>query len=109
MADQPTDAALAACKRQFDVALEIAEAVLEAAEKAREIQLAAAVDAHAAIEATRKSLAGARTLPELAQAQMRLATGNLGGAIAYWSSLAGNARDMQGRIASILQAPEKAA
>ena len=98
----PHDAALAAWKRQLDVTLEIAEAVVEAAEKAREIQLAAAVDAHAALEATRKSLETANSLPELADAQLRLATGNLGKAMAYWGSLAGNARDTQVRIATIL-------
>jgi hypothetical protein len=98
----PTDAAVTACKRQIDVALAIAEAVVEAAEKAREIQLAAAVDAHAALEATRKSLESATTLPELVELQSRFITGNLGKMIAYWTSLAGNARDTQVRIAAIL-------
>ncbi len=98
----PNDAALAACKHQIEVALEIAEVIVEGAEKAREIQLAAAVDAHAALEATRKSLETARSLPELAEAQFRLATGNLGKAITYWNALAGNARDVQVRIATIL-------
>ncbi len=97
-----TDAAVTACKRQLEVALEIAEALVEAAEKAREIQLAAAVDAHAALEATRKSLEGASTLPQLADAQMRFMTGNLGKVVGYWASLAGNARDAQLRIAAIL-------
>lgn len=98
----PSQAALAACKRPIEVALEIAETVVEATEKACEIQLAAAVDAHAALEATRKSLESATSLPELVEAQMRLATGNLGSAFAYWSSLAGNARDLQMRVATIL-------
>ena len=65
MTAQPAEAVLAACKRQIDVALQITEAMVEAAEKAREIQLAAAVDAHAALEATRQSLQTASTLPEL--------------------------------------------
>lgn len=102
MLSLPNDAAFAACKRQIEVALEIAEAIVEGAEKAREIQLAAAVDAHAALEATRKSLETATSLPQLAEAQLRLATGNLGNAITYWGSLAGNARDVQLRIATIL-------
>lgn len=104
MPAQSTDTALAAGKRQLDVALQITEALVEAAEKAREIQLAAALEAHAALEATRKSLESATTLPELAEAQMRLATGNFGSAMAYWSSLAGNAHDTQLRIAAILGA-----
>lgn len=98
----PTDIAFTACKHQIDVALEVAEALVEAAEKAREIQLAAAVDAHAALEATRKSLESARTLPELVELQMRLLTGNAGKTLAYWSALAGNVRDTQVRIASLL-------
>lgn len=98
----PADAALAACKRPIDVALEIAEVLVEADEKAREIQLAAAVDAHAALDATRKSLEDATTLPELVGLQMRFFTGNAGKALAYWGALAGNARDAQLRIAAIL-------
>lgn len=98
----PTDAALAPWKRQIQVALEIAEAVVEGAEKAREIQLAAAVDAHAALEATRKALETATSVAQLADMQSRLFTGNAGKAIAYWSSLASNVRDTQLRIASIV-------
>lgn len=98
----PTDTALAACKRQIEIALQVTEVLVEASEKAREIQLAAAVDAHAALEATRKSLAAAATLPELVELQSRLVTGNLEKAFAYWSSLAGNARDTQARIAGVL-------
>jgi hypothetical protein len=98
----PTDAAFTTCKRQLDVALGVAEAIVEAAEKAREIQLAAAVDAHAALEATRKSLDTAKTLPELVELQSRFLTGNAGKVFAYWGALAGNVRDAQTRIATIL-------
>ena len=102
MPAQPTEAVLAACKRQIDIALQITEALVEGAEKAREIQLAAAVDAHAALEATRKSLESAATLPELVELQSRLATENLGKMLGYWTSLAGTASEMQSRIARIL-------
>ncbi len=108
---QPTEAVLAACKRQIDVALRITEALVEGAEKAREIQLAAAVDAHAALDATRKSLESAATLPELVELQSRLATENLGKMLNYWTSLAGTASEMQARIAQIVpgaKLPEKA-
>lgn len=98
----PTDAAFTAYKRQLDAALGVAEAIVEAAEKAREIQLAAAVDAHAALEATRQSLDAAKTLPELVEAQSRLLTGNAGKVFAYWGALAANVRDTQVRIATIL-------
>lgn len=56
MPAQSPEAVLAACKRQIDSALQITEAMIEATEKALEMQLAAAVEAHAALEATRKSL-----------------------------------------------------
>ena len=102
MPSLPTDFAFSAWKRQVNVSLEIAEAIVEAAEKAREIQLAAAVDAHAALEATRKSLEAATTPAELLDAHVRLFTGNVGEMIAYWASLAGNARDAQVRIAAVL-------
>ena len=98
----PIDAAFTAYKRQLDVALGVAEAIVEAAEKAREIQLAAAVDAHAALEATRKSLDTAKTLPDLVEAQSRFLTGNAGKVFAYWGALAGNVRDTQMRVATIL-------
>ena len=98
----PTDVAFTACKRQLDAALGVAEAIVEAAEKVREIQLAAAVDAHAALEATRKSLDAAKTLPELVEAQSRFLTGNAGKVFAYWGALAANVRDTQVRIATIL-------
>lgn len=98
----PTDAAFSAYKRQVDMALGIAETLVEAAEKAREIQLAAAVDAHAALEATRKSLEAATTLPELIELQQRFFTGNFGKALAYWGALAGNTREAQARIATLL-------
>jgi hypothetical protein len=97
----PADVVVSACKRPLEVALEIAEVVVEAAEKAREIQLAAAVDAHAALEATRKSLDGAGSLAQLADVQLRLMTGNFAKSVGYWASLAGNAREAQMRIASV--------
>ena len=111
MPAQPTEPVLAACKRQIDIALRITEALVEGAEKAREIQLAAAGDAHAALDATRKSLESAATLPELVELQSRLATENLGKMLDYWTSLAGTAREMQTRIAEILPGanlPQKA-
>src|SRR5690242_13612481 len=109
---QPMDLGLSAVKRQMDIALQMTEVLIEAAEKTREIQLAAAVEAHAALDATRKSLQSASTLPELLELQSRLATENLGKMLNYWSSLAGTAGEMQSRIAEIVpgaKIPEKAA
>ena len=98
----PTDTALQAWKRQIDTALRIAEAFVEGAEKAREIQLGAAVEAHAWLEANRKALAGELGPTELIALQSRLATENLGKMAEYWNRLAANARDTQARIVAIL-------
>jgi len=101
-APNPSDTALEMWKRQIDTALRIAEAFVEGAEKAREIQLGAAVEAHAWLEANRKALAGNPGPTELIALQSRLATENLGKMAEYWSRLAANARDTQARIVAIL-------
>jgi hypothetical protein len=98
----PTDTPLNAWKRQIDTALRIAEAFVEGAERAREIQLAAAVEAHAWLEANRKALAGELGPAALVALQSRLATDNLGKMAEYWNRLAANARDTQVRIVALL-------
>ena len=98
----PADTALQAWKRQIDTALRIAEALVEGAEGAREIQLRAAVEAHAWLEANRKALAGELGPTELVALQSRLATENLGKMAEYWSRLGANARDTQARIVGIV-------
>jgi hypothetical protein len=99
---QPTELAFSALKRQMATALQLTEVLVEATEKAREIQLTAAVEAHAALDATRKAIEGAATLPEILELQSRLATQNLSKVMAYWSSLAGSVQDTQMRLAAIL-------
>ena len=98
----PTDTALNAWKRQIDTGLRIAEAFVEGAERTREIQLGAAVDAHAWLEASRKALAGEIGPTELVALQSRLATDNLVKMGDYWNRLVANARDTQARIVKIL-------
>ena len=91
-----------AWKHQIDVTLQIAEALVESAEKAREIQLAAGVDAHALLEAARKVIADAQGPTDLAAAESKLVTENLGKIADYWAQLAVNARDTQGRIFKLM-------
>src|SRR5690242_21920069 len=98
---QPMDLGLSAVKRQMDIALQMTEVLIEAAEKTREIQLAAAVEAHAALDATRKSLQRASTLPELLELQSRRTTENLGKMITYRRTHAGSAGEMLRRIDEI--------
>ena len=102
MSASPAEVGLGAWKRQMDVALQVAEAMVEGAEKAREIQLAAGVDAHAWLEASRKALAEAPGMTEIAALESRLATENLGKVAQYWVRLAANARDTQTGIFKLL-------
>jgi hypothetical protein len=95
------DAAVAAWKRQLDVAFELAETMVEGAEKARDIQRGAAADTRAWLEAARKSFAAAAP-EEFTALQTRLANENLGKIAEYWSRLAANARDTQARFVTIL-------
>ena len=97
----PTDAALAAWKRNLGLALEFAEALVEGAEKAREIQVAAAVETRAWLGAARKSLAAANEL-ELASLQARLANELFGNIAQYWARFAANARDTHARMVQVL-------
>ena len=101
MTSLPTDAAMAAWKQQFDVAFQVAEAIVEGTEKAREIQLAAAADTRAWLEAARKSFSAASGA-ELPALQARLANENLAKIAQYWSQLAANARNTQVRITELL-------
>lgn len=102
MSANPAEFGLTAWKRQMDVALQVAEVMVEGAETAREIQLAAGVDAHAWLEASRKALADAPGVTEVAALESRLATENLGKVAQYWARLAANARDTQTRIFTLL-------
>ena len=102
MSTNPIELGMNAWKRQIDVALQIAEALVEGAEKAREIQLAAGVDTHAWLEASRKAIAESPGIAELTAAESKLLTENLSKVAQYWSQLAANARDTQGRIFKVL-------
>lgn len=102
MSFNPAESAVAAWKRQIDVSLNIAEAFVEGAEKAREIQLGAAVEAHAWLEANRNAFAALTDPSDLVALQSRLATENLAKMADYWNRLAANARDTQANIFKLL-------
>jgi hypothetical protein len=98
----PTDFAVTAWKRQLDTALRIVEVLIEGAEKTQEIQLAAAVDAHAAIAASRKALEAVGGVADLAALQSKLFTDTAGKMPHYWSSLASNAQESQAKILKLV-------
>ena len=102
MSANPIELGMTAWKRQIEVALQIAEALVEGAEKARQIQLAAGVDTHAWLEASRKAIAESPGIAELTAAESKLLTENMGKVAQYWSELAANARDTQGRVFKVL-------
>ena len=104
MSANPAEIGIAAWKRQVDLALQIAEVVVEGAEKAREIQRAAAVETHARLEAVRKSIEGAAGAAELATLQSQFASENLARAADYWSRLVATSRDTQAEIVRIAMA-----
>ena len=96
-----TEAAATAWKRQIDLGLQVAEAIVEGTQKAREIQRNAAAETHAWLEAARKTL-GAAPPGELAALDMRLAQENFAKMGQYWAALATNVRDTQSRIFELL-------
>ena len=104
MSANPAEIGMAAWKRQVDVALQIAEAVVEGAGKARDIQRAAAVETHARLEAVRKSVESAAGVAELAALQGQFASENLARAADYWSRLAAASRETQAEIVRIAMA-----
>ncbi len=98
----PLELGLSAWKRQIDVALQIAEVLVEGAEKAREIQLAAGTETHAWLEASRKAIAESPGIAEFTAAESKLITENMTKVAQYWNQLAANARDTQGRIFKVI-------
>ena len=102
MSANPAEIGMNAWKHQMDITLQIAEALVEGTEKAREIQLAAGVDAHALLEAARKAIADSQGPTDFAAAESKFLTENLGKVANYWGQLAANARDTQGRIFKLM-------
>ena len=102
MSTNPFELGINAWKRQIDVSLQIAEALVQGAEKAREIQAAAGAETHAWLEASRKAIAESPGVAELTAAESKLLTENMSKVAQYWSQLAANARDTQGRVFKVL-------
>jgi phasin family protein len=87
MTTRPEDFLLQACKRQADSGLRLLEAMVEGSTRMREIQLEAAVQAHADAEATRKAFAAAADIPQLMKLQAQWAQANAERCLAYWRSV----------------------
>lgn len=96
------DLLVSSWRRQLEASLGILEAMLDATGKLYETQLAAVVEAHAAVVATRKAVLEAHSLAELASLQSQIASHNLAGSASYWRAIGGLARDTQARIGESL-------
>lgn len=81
------DMLLQAWKLQLDTGLRAAEAMFEGAIRMHEAQIEAAAQAHAAAEATRRALAGARDAQALLELQAQWCSGNLQQCIDYWRTM----------------------
>jgi phasin family protein len=87
MTTKPEDFLLEAWKRQADAGLRLVEAMVEGSTRIRELQLEAAAEAHADLEATRKALAAATGMPQLLKLQTKWAQANASKCLAYWRSV----------------------
>ena len=98
----PQDVATAAWKSGIDSCWRALEAMTEGARKLHEIQLEAAVEAHASTEASRKQLAGCADPQAAWRIQADWLTRNLTDCQAYWRRLAETAGETQAAVAACL-------
>lgn len=102
MKNKSQDLATTAWKTQIDAWWRALEAIEEGARKMHEIQLEAAVEAHASTEASRKQLAEAADAQALWRIQTEWMSRNLADAQAYWRRLAETARETQTAVSASL-------
>lgn len=105
MTNQLQDTAVTAWKTQVDTWWRALEAIEEGARKMHEIQLEAAVEAHASTEASRKQLVGAADAQALWRIQTEWLSRNLADAQEYWRRLAEVARETQAAVAVCVGTP----
>jgi len=84
MITQPNDFLMQAWKQQVDGCLRTIETLVEGATRLREIQLEAAADAHADLEATRKAIAATTDPARVLELQAQWARANAEKCAAYW-------------------------
>jgi len=84
MTTQTDEAVMQAWKQQVDGCLRTIETLVEGATRLREIQLEAAADAHADLEATRKAIAATTDPARVLELQAQWARVNAEKCAAYW-------------------------
>jgi hypothetical protein len=101
---KPEEMAIGAWKGGVDAWWRALEAVTEGARKMHEIQLEAAVEAHASTEASRQQLAAAADPQAAWRIQGEWLSRNLADSQAYWRRLAETAGETQAAVAACLTA-----
>jgi hypothetical protein len=101
---KPVQPALEAWKQQIDAGWRMIEAITEASRRTREIQLEAAVAAHAGMEASRKLLAQAQDVQELWRIQSEWLSRSFAESMAYWQRLQQAALETQAALGAGLPA-----
>ena len=86
MITNPEKLLVPAWKKQLDAGLLAMETILEGSIKIRQLQLEAATEAHADIEATRKAVAAATEVAQLIKLQAEWFQSNARKSLAYWRS-----------------------
>ena len=101
---KPEDTAMAAWKGGVDSWWRALEAMTEGARKMHEVQLKAAVEAHASTEASRKQLAGAADAQAAWRMQAEWLSRSANESLAYWRRLAEIAGETQAAVAACMAA-----
>jgi phasin family protein len=84
MNSKPEDFFMQAWKQQLDIGLRVMETLVEGATKLREMQLEAATQAHADLEATRRSIASASDVSRLLELHTQWTQANARKCADYW-------------------------
>ena len=101
---KPEDTAMAAWKGGVDSWWRALEAMTEGARKMHEVQLKAAVEAHASTEASRKQLAGAADAQAAWRMQAEWLSRSANESLACWRRLAEIAGETQAAVAACMAA-----
>lgn len=99
MTPDTQDYLLQAWKQQVDSGMHLVETLVEGATRLHEVQIEAAADAHADLEATRKSLAAAADLPQLVKVHSEWAAANARKCAEYWRDVYTVVARTQGELA----------
>lgn len=108
MAVKPDEWTVAMWKQQAGTGLRLIETLSEQSRKIREVQLAAAIEAHASAAATRESLAKASGAQDLWRMQSEWLSASLEKSSAYWRRLSEIATETQVSLTKCLCEPASA-